>query len=332
MQQSLISLLIAQVGNRFRSDETNYRPPEEAYKLLKGLTGQDFGYDEKAWRDWYKATDEDSLYGSSNREPDDLGRNALSKESIISFSGRRIEDWQPVFETFKVKEITLEMCLVPPGRFLMGSDDPDYPAEHPAHSQLIDTPYWVGIYPITNAQWRTAVTASNGLIDDPQSSDRYAVQEYANHPVGGVSWQQCQSFVSWLGPEWKLPTEREWEYAARGPNSLIFPWGNEFIEDNVLYYRNHDYCTEPVGQRPRGASWTGAHDMSGNVWEWTTTVLRQYPYSPHDGREDPESELSRVIKGGWWRSHKEDVSAIARNHCGIVGGIDRLGLRIVRKA
>lgn len=199
-----------------------------------------------------------------------------------NFGIRHNDDWRPKFQTFTLKGIDFEMCKVPPGSFQMGSNQ-DYRSQ-PSHYQYMTDPYWIGVYPITNSQWKQVVTLSDGKITEPKFVDWYNDPEKSHHAVALVNWYQCQDFANWLGKGWGLPTEREWEYAARGPDNLLYPFGNEF-DESLIAYGSRKAGPVAVGERPDGASWVGAQDMSGTVLEWTSSIYKEYPYNMHDGRE-----------------------------------------------
>ncbi|MBK8034107.1 MAG: formylglycine-generating enzyme family protein [Chloroflexi bacterium] len=164
-------------------------------------------------------------------------------------------------------------------------------------------------------------------------------------PVENINWFEARDFCALR--EARLPTEREWEYAARGPDSLTYPWGNVFVPENVVYNRVAAQGTADVVDaegnpaRPGGASWVGALDMSGNVYEWTSTRydeldysqltlnfqgLFPYPYRENDGREADETQIAfnrrvseqsfyvlRVLRGGAWDFTGTVVRGAARN-------------------
>jgi formylglycine-generating enzyme required for sulfatase activity len=170
--------------------------------------------------------------------------------------------------------------LVPPGCFMMGNDE-GRRDERPMHEQCFEAPFWIGQTEVTNGQY-----GSQGAFE---GDDR---------PRENLTWFEARDFCAARGL--RLPTEAEWEYAARGPDNLLYPWGSELIEENLVFDRNSGNQTAPVGSRPAGISWVGALDMSGNVLEWMSTIHRPYPYQADDGREDvADTTAERVQRSGW---------------------------------
>ena len=135
-----------------------------------------------------------------------------------------------------------------------------------------------------------------------------------DHPVVCVSWQDATAYAAWLakltGQPWRLPTEAEWEKAARGTDGRIYPWGNTWDKARANTNDGGPGTTTPVGAyAARGdASPYGAHDQAGNVWEWTSSVFMPYPYNSTDGRERADTTGNRVLRGGSW----DDVPRFAR--------------------
>jgi hypothetical protein len=187
---------------------------------------------------------------------------------------QRNADWTPVIERIG----NFDMALVPPGCFLMGFDN-NSPEERPSHEQCIQTAFYIDVTEVTNAAYGNS-GASN----------------IANAPRESVTWSEAFAFCEARGG--RLPTEAEWEYAARGPDSLLFTWGNDFQRDAFVWPANAGNRPSEVASTPQGVSWVGAHDMIGNVWEWTSSLLRAYPYNASDGREDLSASGRRVTRGG----------------------------------
>lgn len=190
------------------------------------------------------------------------------------------EDWVVLSEMIE----GVEMVLVPPGCFMMGSDLEDADEnERPAHQICYDEAFWIDRYEVTNA-----VFGSEGMVaGDLLPRDTVTLPEAMEH---------CAARGA------RVPTEAEWEYAARGPSNWLYPWGDEYDAERLVTEENAGGQSQPVGSRPTGASWVGAMDMSGNLWEWTTTIYAYtYPYDADDGREnDVDMSLPRAIRGGSW--------------------------------
>jgi formylglycine-generating enzyme required for sulfatase activity len=196
----------------------------------------------------------------------------------------------------------LPMVWVPPGPFLMGSDkgrdSQAYDAELPQHKVTLPG-YWIGRYPVTVAQFRAFVEAS-----EYRPADADCLKGPDDHPVVYVDWRDALAFCRWLskktGMPVRLPSEAEWEKAARGADGRIYPWGDEPPDEYRCNFGANAWGTTPVGQySPQGDSPYGCVDMAGNVWEWTQSLYRKYPYDSGDGREKLEGWRRglRVLRG-----------------------------------
>jgi formylglycine-generating enzyme required for sulfatase activity len=210
------------------------------------------------------------------------------------------KQWTPITQSFD----GVEMVLVPPGCFMMGGEDGDAD-EKPVHEQCFEQPFWIDKTEVTNAQFAQfngqAGRASNWT--DPK------------RPRESITWFEARDFCLKRGA--RLPTEREWEYAARGPDNLTYPWGSDFVAADVVYRNNSNKQTVNVGSKPGGVSWVGALDMNGNVWEWVSTIYDQdrfpYPYKADDGREsNTDTNSARGLRGGSWFSNDNHVRAALR--------------------
>ncbi|MBD3251495.1 SUMF1/EgtB/PvdO family nonheme iron enzyme [Candidatus Uhrbacteria bacterium] len=228
--------------------------------------------------------------------------------------------------------------LIPAGPFLMGSIDADkhaYDDEKPQHMYTFQEPYWIGRCPVTNAQYSAFVRT--GGYENPtywtkagwetkQSLNLHGPREYKepfslpNHPVVGVFWYEAIAYCRWLTAltnglmTYCLPSEAEWEKAARGPNGRIYPWGHQPNPKMANYHNTNIRATSAVGSFPAGASPYGCLDMSGNVREWTRSAYESYPYVAGDGREDLEAGYAtrRVLRGGMFRGHDSYVRCAFR--------------------
>ena len=252
---------------------------------------------------------------------------------------------------------------VPAGTFLMGTDDAtlqklealDPPAwvrkelgsDRPQHAVRLTDGYWIDTYEVTNAAFRAFVD-DGGYATPRYWSERgrawLATQrldalpsacpgERPDEPRRCVTWYEAEAYAHWR--HGRLPTEAEWEYAARGPNSRRYPWGDRFDASrcNVVDATG----PVPVGGYPGGASWVGALDMAGNAMEWVADWLdvRYYAGGSAVDPEGPATGTVKVEKGGWWGSnpfvarsayrHYEDPPEYGDKHIGfrIVSGPNR---------
>ncbi len=188
------------------------------------------------------------------------------------------------------------VVYIPLGPFLMGSD----PAvdelaelnEQPQHRVSL-AGYWLGRYPVTYGGFQAFVERSGFRPAKVEFKSGYE-----NYPVGNVSWAEALAYCRWLseqsGLEVTLPSEAEWEKGARGVDGRRYPWGNQPPTTELV---NFD-CATPVGSySPQADSPYGCADIAGNVWEWTRSAYRPYPYDPGDGREEPGGKQARVVRG-----------------------------------
>jgi formylglycine-generating enzyme required for sulfatase activity len=196
--------------------------------------------------------------------------------------------------------VAVEQVYVSAGSFMMGSEA-GFENEKPVHKVTLDG-FWIDRMEVTNAQlWACVAAGACQPPSDPSSYTRdnyYGNPEYTNYPVIQVSWEDARAFAEWAGG--RLPTEAEWEYAARGPESLIYPWGNEAPSCELVNFNNCLGDTAEVGSYPDGASWVGALDMAGNVWEWVNDRYGGYGAEPVVNPTGPDSGDYKALRGGAW--------------------------------
>ncbi len=226
--------------------------------------------------------------------------------------------WQlgRVSQTYVTSALKLEWCFVPAGYFLMGSRDHDpdaYADEKPQHRVYLPA-YYLGKYPITNQQYQVFVQSTGHREPRHWENVRFPPQKI-HHPVTYVSWSDAIAFCQWASQQSGIPirllTEAEWEKGARGVKGQRCPWGNQW---QVGYSNTAGRGTSAVDQYAKGVSPYGAYDMIGNVWEWTSSLHKPYPYHANDGRESLTAEGSRVARGTSYRQNKKAARAAYRFH------------------
>ncbi len=233
------------------------------------------------------------------------------------------------------------MVSIPGGKFFMGSDDKaDLEFERPAH-QVTLAPYCVDKFEVTVERYKACsdkgeckrapisnewegISEADKKSFDPLCNNRDAADK-AKHPINCVDWDMADAFCKAAAPHGRLPTEAEWEFAARGPDGRKFPWGDEWpdakylnacdkeclawgkknrVDETAMYKDDDGYAnTAPVGSFPLGASRYGVQDVVGNVWEWTADWYAPYTPTAAVDPKGPEHEVSgdgRVIRGGAW--------------------------------
>ena len=275
-----------------------------------------------------------------------------------------VETEVPALGSTRVSETDgMTLVFVPDGDFTMGSDSSSFANERPVHTVSLDS-YWIDQTEVTNAMFGVFVdqtgyqtdaerTGSSNVFSPDTGNETIqgadwrhplgpdsSVSDLGEHPVVHVSWNDAQAYCEWAGR--RLPTEAEWEKAARGTDGWTFPWGNDFdgIRLNsadvnlggVLGNSSFDdgfQFTSPVGTYPSGASPYGALDMAGNVWEWVNDWVDEayYQDSPSANPSGPASGEYRIVRGGSWHEPEEGLRAAYRGWAGPADTDITLGFR-----
>jgi formylglycine-generating enzyme required for sulfatase activity/tRNA A37 threonylcarbamoyladenosine biosynthesis protein TsaE len=226
---------------------------------------------------------------------------------------------------------------VPRGRLLMGSRDDNtlaYDQEKPLHTVEVPQDYWLARFPVTNEQYAK-------FIKDTKQKHQWVDgwEKKLDHPVVNITWHAALAYCNWLnqtrreelpaGYIFRLPTEAEWEKAARGEFGYEWPWGNDFDPAKCNSDEGKKGGTTPVGAySPHGDSPYGCADMVGNVWEWTHSSYKPYPYKIDDGRENPKTATTRVLRGGSFNTKRGDARCANRLGYGPLIWGDGYGFRV----
>ncbi len=234
-----------------------------------------------------------------------------------------------------------EMLLVDKGTFLMGNNKSDAD-EAPVHILMMDD-FYIDKYEVTNADYTNCVDSQNCTL--PKNTTFYLSALYSNHPVVFVSWEMANDYCAWRDA--RLPTEAEWEKAARGTNHFTYPWGNTFDGNALNFcdaectnswanksYRDRYTMTAPIGLYPDGMSAYNVFDMAGNATEWVADwyAADYYLNSPNANPTGPESGVYRVLRGGSWFDRNLDVRTFTRAHLRPNVAYNYTGFRCARDA
>ena len=219
---------------------------------------------------------------------------------------------------------------IPPGEFLMGSreDEPGRdPDEGPIHTVLINTPFYMSVFEVTQEQFTTVMGYNPSSFSVLETS--------AQHPVETVTWNEAVAFIDRLNArgkgKFRLPTEAEWEYSCRAETKSTYYWGDEMMENGESEYtwaNSRSFArTHPVGEK-KSNPW-GLYDMSGNVWEWCSDWYG--PYSPEQQTEPagPGTGKNKVFRGGSWYDFYESHRCANRHRHSTNKGYTAIGFRVV---
>lgn len=249
------------------------------------------------------------------------------------------------FEIFTLESpVQMEFVRIPAGEFLMGSDPAideygNRGKEQPQHLVYLDE-YFIGKYPVTNEQYVVFLEMTGYPIVSGWKSNN-PPEGKENHPVIDILWHDAMVFVDWLrrtsGMPVRLPSEAQWEKAARGTDGRIFPWGNDWDHSRVSIENKNAKDTTPVGTfSPHGDSPYHVVDMAGNTFEYCSSAYKKYPYNAEDGREDTTIDNRKVLRSGptyvegWWDvlrcavRHSTATDKIGKR-CGFRVAIDEMG-------
>ena len=220
-------------------------------------------------------------------------------------------------------DLQMTFVLVPAGSFDMGSESGD-DDERPVRAMTIDAPFYIAQFEVTQAQWFSVMENDPSQFSDDD-----------NRPVENVSWNDAQAFIDKLNSSdpsatYRLPTEAEWEYAARAGAATAYAFGDDpaELDAHAWHADNADNTTHPVGEKQPNA-WD-VHAMHGGVWEWVQDRYGPYPSGAGSESTDTPPGNRRVIRGGSWLSPAEDCRAASRSHAHPAFRGSHVGFRIVR--
>jgi len=283
----------------------------------------------KSLEDEEHTNEQEGVFNGANVLSTEVKLNSVENKPDVLSQGIKLSD-HPSSEWIVANKINLsngmEFMRIPAGKFLMGSEN-SRSVEKPQHTVDIPYDYWMARYPITNVQYTQF-----------KKKDFDKGQE--NHPVVRVNWNDAMAYCQWLnglikaelpsGLTLRLPTEAEWEKAARGTDGYEYPWGNTFDKNKCNTIEGGKGGTTSVGlYSPQGDSPFGCADMSGNVWEMTCSLYKPYPFNVKNMVENSSSTPgSLVMRGGSFGHDKIQARVVCRNLTGVDFGNLLVGFRV----
>jgi serine/threonine-protein kinase len=205
------------------------------------------------------------------------------------------------------------LLYVPGGSYSLGAEVND---EARPIRRVVLSPFWIAKYPVTNEQYARFLAENPGGEKPEFWRDKRFNQP--RQPVVGVSWEEARAYCRWAGL--RLPSEAQWEAAARDTDQRRYPWGNDEPTAEHANFGGREGGMTPVGTYPKGAGPFGALDQVGNVWEWCEDAWNPIAYRERQGQRDPLSTVStkgdvavRCLRGGSWSVGAEDLAAALRN-------------------
>lgn len=261
---------------------------------------------------------------------------ALGKDESVTAPVHLMVEIQPSRKTDHERG---EMAFVPEGNFIMGRDN-GFPDEQPAHAMSVKA-FWIDRTEVTTGQYKRFLSARGySLPPRPMSpsmpQDYFTNSAYDSFPVVEVTWARAGDYCHWAGK--RLPSEAEWEKAARGADQRLYPWGNQW-DSSAANSRESEVSSTPhstqhftyrVGALPLNSSPYGLLDMAGNVWEWVQDWYVAYPGNTMSN--EAYGEQYKVVRGGSWVSNSLSLLTVARDFAPPGFGYDSIGFRCAKSA
>ncbi len=240
------------------------------------------------------------------------------------------------------EDVPADMVLVPAGEFTMGMDESKldkivgtiggmvkyHDSATPAHTVNVDA-FYIDKYEVTNADYKKFIEAIGAPIPlSWEDAGGDMPKGKGKHPVVYVNWENAVAYCEWVGK--RLPTEAEWEKAARGTDGRLYPWGNKFSRKKLNFEKSRKNGTTKVGSYKKGISPYGCFDMAGNVWEWTADNYLPYPGNKHE--DEFYGKERYVLRGGSFMDAKYDAVTTMRSKFTPITDDENVGFRCAKSA